>query len=352
MDPLGKSFLSLSRRQVLSGTAALAAAGVTTPSFGAGGEFVSTVFGGVYEREYRKAFVTPFASANGSDIQLKLGSSSEWLTNAKVNRRNPEIDMLLLPFPDSIRMTMEGLSIPLTADEIPNINDVNPLFYDIYKKTGVAVSGVGYGIAYRHDLVPSPITDWEDLWDPRLAGRVAIPEIGVFGSWEFLVQTAKLAGGSEQNLEPAFKKLKALKPNLKQFVKSGADVVNLLGSGEAWVCPMQTNISPYAVIDAGKPVTFFYPKSGAMAGAASLHIVKNSKSIDLCKKFINFALSKDAQEAFSRGVVALPTNAKAEVDARTAGRIPKPELLHLIDWEKIVPQMSDLAEKWNQSIGF
>src|SRR3984957_6706749 len=143
MGPLGKSFSSLSRRQVLSGTAALGATGVvTTQSFGAD-RFVSTIFVGVYEREYRKAFVTPFTSANGSDIQLKLGSSSEWLTNAKVNRRNPEIDMLLLPFPDSIRATMEGLSIPLTADEIPNINDVNPLFYDIYKKTGVAVSGVG-----------------------------------------------------------------------------------------------------------------------------------------------------------------------------------------------------------------
>ena len=85
-----------------------------------------------------------------------------------------------------------------------------------------------------------------------------------------------------------------------------------------------------------------------MAGLASLHIVKNSKSIDLCKKFINFALSKEAQENFSRGVVALPTNSKAEVDARTAGRIPKTELLHIVDWEKIVPQMPDLAEKWNR----
>jgi putative spermidine/putrescine transport system substrate-binding protein len=350
MGPFEKS--SLSRRRLLKGTAALAASGFAAPAFAETGGFVSTVFGGVYEREYRKAFVTPFASADGVDVRLKLGSSSEWLTNAKVNRRNPEIDMLLLPFPDSIRMTVEGLSIPLSADDIPNIKDVNPLFYETYKRTGVAVSAVGYGIAYRHDLVPSPITDWEDIWDPRLAGKVAIPEIGVFGSWEFLVQTAKLAGGSEQNLEPAFKKLKELKPNLKQFIKSGADVVNLLGSGEAWVCPMQTNISPYAVIDAGKPVTFFYPKSGAMAGAASLHIVKNSKSIELCKKFINFALAKEAQENFSRGVVALPTSTKAEIDSRIAARIPKPEQLHLVDWEKIVPQMTSLTEKWNQAIGF
>ena len=352
MDPLGKSFPELSRRHLLGGGAALIAAGVAKPSFAESGGFVSTIFGGIYEREYRKNFVTPFTAASGIDVQLKLGSSGEWLTNAKVNRRNPEIDMLLLPFPDSIRATTEGLSIPLTVDDIPNIKDVNPLFYDTYRRTGVAISAVGYGIAYRHDLVPQPITDWEDLWDPRLAGKVAIPEIGVFGSWEFLVQTAKLAGGSEQNLEPAFAKLKALKPNLKQFVKSGSDVVNLLGSGEAWVCPMQTNISPYAVIDAGKPVTFFYPKSGAMAGAASLHIVKNSRAIEQCKKFINFALTKEAQEGFSRGVVALPTSTKAEVDPRTAARIPSRDQLHLVDWEKIVPRMSDLAEKWNQAVGF
>jgi len=329
----------------------LAVTSIADPSFAAEG-FVSTIFGGVYEREYRKHFVAPFARATGIDPQLKLGSSGEWLTNAKMNRRNPEIDMLLLPFPDSVRATMEGLSIPLTVDEIPNLKDVSPLFFDAYKKTGVAISTVGYGIAYRHDLVPKPITDWEDIWDPRLAGKVAIPEIGVFGSWEFLVQTAKLAGGSEQDLGPAFTKLKALKPNIKQFVKSGADVVNLLGSGEAWVCPMQTNISPYALIDAGKPVTFFYPKSGAMAGAASLHIVKNSKAAEQCKKFINFALSKEAQEGFCNGVIALPTNTKAEVDPRLAARVPTRDQLHLVDWEKIVPQMTDLAEKWNQAVGF
>jgi putative spermidine/putrescine transport system substrate-binding protein len=343
---------TLSRRQLLGGSAAMIAAGLSKRAFAQSGGFVSTVFGGVYETEYRKHFVAPFTAATGIDVQLKLGSSGEWLTNAKVNRRNPEIDMLLLPFPDSIRATMEQLSIPLSADDIPNIKDVNPLFYDPYKRTGVGVSCVGYGIAYRHDLVPKPITDWEDCWDPRLAGKVAIPEIGVFGSWEFLVQTAKLAGGSEDNLEPAFAKLKALKPNIKQFVKSGADVVSLLGSGEAWVCPMQTNISPYALIDAGKPVTFFYPKSGAMAGLASLHIVKNSKNIEQCKKFINFALAKDAQEGFCNSVIALPTNAKASVDPKVAVRVPTRDQLHLVDWEKIIPQMNNLTEKWDRAVGF
>src|ERR1700744_6270568 len=143
MGPFGKS--SLSRRQLLGGTAALAVTELARPAFGDSSGFVSTGFGGVYEREYRKAFVTPFTGTSGADVQLKLGSSSEWLTNAKVNRRNPEIDMLLLPFPDSIRMTMEGLSIPLNANEIPNLKDVNPLFFDAYKQTGVAISLVGYG---------------------------------------------------------------------------------------------------------------------------------------------------------------------------------------------------------------
>jgi len=352
MTRVGKSLPNLSRRQLLAGSAGLIAAGLAKPSFAADSGFVTTVFGGVYEREYRKHFVQPFTAATGIDVNLKLGSSGEWLTNAKVNRRNPEIDMLLLPFPDSIRATIENLSIPLSADDIPNLKDVPPPYFDAYKRTGVAISLVGYGIAYRNDLVQKPINDYEDLWDPSLAGKVAIPEIGVFGSWEFLVQTAKLAGGSEDNLEPAFAKLKALKPNIKQFVKSGADVVSLLGSGEAWVCPMQTNISPYALIDAGKPVTFFFPKSGAMAGAASLHIVKNSKSVEQCKKFINFALSKEAQEGFCNGVVALPTNSKAEVDPKIAARVPKRDQLHLVDWAKIVPQTSELTEKWNEAVGF
>src|ERR1700721_3857998 len=105
MDPFGKSLLS--RRLVLGGTAALVTTGLPRPSFADSNGFVSTIFGGVYEREYRKAFVTPFTNANSADVQLKLGSSSEWLTNGTVSRGNPKIELMPMPSPGHLRILLE-----------------------------------------------------------------------------------------------------------------------------------------------------------------------------------------------------------------------------------------------------
>ena len=344
----------VSRRGFLTGAAALSISiGLGERAASAkNSEFVSTVFGGIWEREYRKNIVEPFEKATGDTVLLKEGLSSAWLTNAVVNRSAPEIDLLMLPYPDSVRATMQNLAMPLTRSDIPNLKDVAPIWYDQYNGTGVALDYVGYGIAYRKDLVPVAPKSWKDLWNPAYKGKVIIPEIGGWGSWELLVVAARLNGGSEDNMAPAFKALHALRPNLKQFFKSGADIANLLGSGEAWVCAMTTNIPAYGLIDAGKPVEFIFPTEGAMVGAASYHIAKNTQHADACKKFINFALSKERQEAFCNGVIAGPTNVKAKMNARTSARIPPRDKLQLFSWAKIIPQMTALTDHWNQEVAF
>src|SRR5262245_14386751 len=94
------------RRFVATGSAATLTIGLTGPGNAASGEFVSTVFGGAYEKAYRKHVIEPFEQQTGIKVLTKLGLSSEWLTNAMVNRNAPEIDLLLLPYPDNIRATI------------------------------------------------------------------------------------------------------------------------------------------------------------------------------------------------------------------------------------------------------
>src|SRR5258707_594891 len=90
----------LTRRDFVKATAgATLSIGVMDGSRAASNSLVSTVFGGAYEREYRKAILDPFERETGIKVVAKLGMTSEWLTNALVNRRRPEIDLLLLPYP-------------------------------------------------------------------------------------------------------------------------------------------------------------------------------------------------------------------------------------------------------------
>jgi len=355
-----QSLSNPSRRQVLGlgalgivgiafGTgSARAAAPASTPS----GSLVSTVFGGLYEQAYRKAIVEPFQKATGSQVLLKLGMSSEWLTNAMVNRDSPEIDLMLLPYPDNVKAVASGLAMPLTQADIPNLKDIDAHWTTQFKGMGVALDYVGYGIAYREDLVPKAPKTWSDLWDPAYKGKVIVPNIGSWGSWEMLVTAARLNGGSESNMAPAFEQMKKLKPNVRQFFSSGVDITQLLGSGDAWVCGMTTNIPPYGLIDAGKPVKFIYPSDGAMAGVASYHIANKSKNAALCKAFINFALSPEAQSAFCAAVIAGPVNNKATLTDKIRQRVPARDKLSTFDWFKILPQMQDLTDQWNQEVAF
>jgi putative spermidine/putrescine transport system substrate-binding protein len=344
---------SLTRRDfVKSAAGATLSLAVVAPTRAAAGSLVSTVFGGTYEREYRKAVLDPFERETGIKVLAKLGVTSEWVTNALVNRRHPEIDVLLLPYPDNIKVAAEGIAMPLTVQDIPNMKDVDPIWYDQFHGMGVALDYVGYGIAYREDLVPKPPTAWKDLWDPAFKNKVTIPDIGSWGSWEMLVVAARLNGGGEDNMAPAFPALQKLKPNVRQFFKSGAELAQLLDSGEAWVCGMTTNIAPYGLIDAGKPVKFIYPTDGAMAGVASYHIAKNSPNADLCKTFINFALSPPVQSAFCAGVIAGPVNRNATVTEKIKQRVPPLDQLRVFDWFKILPQMQALADRWNQEVAF
>ncbi|MBV8510825.1 MAG: extracellular solute-binding protein, partial [Xanthobacteraceae bacterium] len=238
MKPASELGNQTRRDFVKSAAGATLSLAVVAPTRAAAGSLVSTVFGGTYEREYRKAVLDPFERETGIKVLAKLGVTSEWVTNALVNRRHPEIDVLLLPYPDNIKVAAEGIAMPLTVQDIPNMKDVDPVWYDQFHGMGVALDYVGYGIAYREDLVPKPPIASKDLWDPAFKNKVTIPDIGSWGSWEMLVVAARLNGGGEDNMAPAFPALQKLKPNVRQFFKSGAELAQLLDSGEAWVCGM------------------------------------------------------------------------------------------------------------------
>lgn len=258
--------------------------------------------------------------------------------------------MLMLPYPDSIKAIMADIGIELTSEDIPNIANIAPIWWEQYKKRGVGLDYASYGIAYRTDLVDALITKWEDLFRPELAGKISIPDIGTWRSWEMLVMLAKLRGGSEENLEPAFEALAELKPNIRRFFTSSTDAMSMLDAGEVVAVGMTTNIPPYALIDAGKPVEFVFPEEGAMVGMVPFHIAEGASNPEPCKQFINHAISLEAQQAFCNAVIAGPVRPDATLTGKAAERVPALDQLTLFDWFGIVPQMPMLTDRWNYEV--
>jgi putative spermidine/putrescine transport system substrate-binding protein len=344
------SAAKLTRRAVVGGGGASLVAGLVSPLFAQGNTMVSTALGGVFEREFRKAVVEPFSKETGVEVKIKLGSPGEWLTNALVNRRRPEIDLLFLPYPENIRAVMEELCEPLTENDIPNLRNVHPVLLQQFKGFGAGMDYVANGIAYRTDMVDRPPKSWKDLWEPAYKGKLIIPDINAVGIWEMLVISARLGGGDEGNMDPAFKGIRALKPNVRKFYKSSVDLQQLLEAGEAGVAAVTPSNRGYDMVDSGKPIKFLIPTEGASVGMVSFHVAKNSPNADICKKFINFALSKKPQEDFGNGMNAGPTTSYAVLNDKAKSRVPPIDSMLLFDWFKLVPQMGALADRWNREI--
>jgi putative spermidine/putrescine transport system substrate-binding protein len=70
------------------------------------------------------------------------------------------------------------------------------------------------GLTYNPEKIKTPPTSWRDLWKPEFKGRVGITTLNSTLGTGWLVEVAKMYGGSESNVEPGFKAINELKPNL------------------------------------------------------------------------------------------------------------------------------------------
>jgi putative spermidine/putrescine transport system substrate-binding protein len=340
----------LTRRRMLTGSATLSLGlGIAGASEAQTKTLVSTIFGGKFEDEYRKAIVTPFAEKEGIQVTLKYGDASEWLTSALVNRDHPEIDLLWLAYPQSVQAIADDLCKELTVEEIPNLKDVEPAWYDGFKRCGVGLDYASFGIGYRTDLVKAAPTSWADLWNPEYRGKIALPDITASGGYETLVMSAVAHGGSETNIEPGFTALKTLRPSVRKFYKSNPEATQLLQRGEVAVAAWFDGRT-WGLADTGVKATWIVPKEGAPAAMVSYHIPTNTRDPALCQRFINFAVSRQAQEAFCNAMQYGPVNRTAVLTGKAKERVPPLSSLKIIDWFAVLPHLGDWQDRWNKEV--
>lgn len=346
---MGKT--TLNRRGLLAaGTAAGALIGAPAIVRAQTKTLVTTGYGGLHEKWFRTAVIEPFEKKTGAKIQFKYGAAGEWLTSSIANKDEPEIDVPMLSLPVAMRaITIDGIFLDLDPAKIPNAADVDPMFFDLYRRRAVGFNYGDFGICYRADKVTPAPASWKDLWNPAHAGKLLLPDITAGAVLEVIVIAALVNGGSETNLEPGWAALKQLKPNVLRFFKNNTEPVGLFERAEAQIGAW-FSARTYAIKDSGVPMDYAIPREGAPVGVLSFHIARNTKVRDLAYEFVNFALSKQAQESFANGVEYGPCNAKAELTGRAKERVPKASQLMRIDWPKLQPQIPAMQQRWQREI--
>ena len=343
---------SVKRRTFLAtGLAAAAVTGFPAIVRAQSKTIVSTGFGGIYEQRYRKNVLDPFEKKTGAKFVFKFGSPDEWLSNAVINKDDPEIDLPFLGLPTSIKaIKTEGVFLDLTPAMIPNLADVDPAFYDFFDKRAVGFNYVDAGIAYRKDMMTgAPPEGWKDLWDPRFKGQIILPEPSGGFFYEIVLIAALLNGGSAQNLEPAYAALQRLKPNIARWYKSPNEVGTSLERKEAAVA-LSGSFRTYALKDAGLPVEYVFPKDGSPVGILSYHVPVKARNRDLLLEFINFALSVEPQTGFGNDMQSGVCNRKVVLKPEVAARVAPQSSLLRLDWKTIEPKMGEIVERMQRDV--
>jgi putative spermidine/putrescine transport system substrate-binding protein len=320
-------------------------------------EVVFAGYGGTIEQFMRNDIIPAFQKKTGIKVTMVVGTA---FTNyAKVNssRNHPNIDIYWSNELTHVAGKQHGLYEQLDTKIVTHLPDI----YDVAKDPdGIGVGSyiLATGIAYntkalRDAGIPAP-TSWNDLWNPKLKGKVAFYSFSVAYSQDMVALMTRQAGGTEKDVRPGIDKIKTLRQsgNLTQFASSTAELDNALVQGQAWMA-VNGSARAYILKQQGAPIDFAYPKEGAGYFTNYFDIVKNAPHPKAAQVFVDYLISPEAQLLIAKGTVAAPVNKKVEIPESLKGQIPSQEQIqHMvrIDRVEMNKQLDQWAAMWDREI--
>lgn len=315
-------------------------------------KLVFATFTGSWEEAHRDVLVPAFRKATGQDVLLDAMLSVDQIAKVMAARNNPPIDLMLHDPGPALTAIEQGLVEPFPVAQSTNYRDLIPEAQD---PMGPAMFFQVVGLTYNPEKVKTPPTSWADLWKPDYKGRVGITNLNSTLGTGWLVEIARMHGGSEANVDPGFKALEALKPNLAAVAANPGALASLFQQGQIDISP--GNFNAIQILKArGVPVEFVAPKEGAIAFKTTVHIVKNSPNKELAAKLIDTALSPAVQtRLMQEPYLVVPTNSQVKMDGEIARVLAKDQAemkrkFVFQDWKQINEQRASWIDRFNRDI--
>jgi putative spermidine/putrescine transport system substrate-binding protein len=309
-------------------------------------EVTVMTYSGVWGDSFKTNIADPFTKKTGIKVNMvTMLTARDGMTKLMAQKENPQIDVWTADNATHALAAERGLLAALSEKTIPNLK--------FSKHKGTETSAVWYtfipGIYYRSDKVPFALKTWEDLWDSRLKGKVAVPET-VYSSARFMVVVSLLNGGSEKNMDPGFAKLAALKPNIGMFYRTDAESIKFLESGEATVCAMGLLPNVYKLLGKDSVYRFVVPQKPQLVILNNTALIKG-RDPKLGSELIDYMLSIQAQEAHCSAIGLIPVNKNASVPEKLKSIIPPNfDNLYSIDFDVVNQGIGGWTERFNKDI--
>jgi len=237
-----------------------------------------------------------FERATGTKVAVVQKATGEMLAQVKAERANPKGDVWWAGPGDAyLQASEDGLLESYTS---PNVKDLQDWAQRITAVSQGRVSGVYGGIlslGYNTELqakkkLPVPKC-WKDLLDPAYKNEVMLGNPNSSGTAYLMLASLVQVFGEDD----AFKYMKALNANVSSYARSGIGPMTAVKQGEIYVGSTVLHGVINEIV-AGFPVRPVLPCEGVGYEIGSMAIIKGARNLDNAKKFVDWALTADAQK--------------------------------------------------------
>ncbi len=346
--------MSMNRRELMVSALALSAAqAFPSLTHAQTRRLVVNCLTGSWEVAFRDAAVPVFRrDNNNAEIALEPMIGFDQVAKVSAARSNPPLDVMMLDPGPSLTAAAQDLIVPFPAENSKHFADIHPA---AKSGLGVAPCFQVIGIAYNPERVKTPPTSWADMWKPEYKGRVGITSMNATLGTAFMVEVARMRGGSEANIDEAFKALAELKPNIGAVAANPSQAAALFQQGQIDIAPAIFNeIQLLKARDVA--VEIVLPKERGVGYTSTMHIVKNSPHPELAFKYIEACMSPEVQSKLvAAPYMVVPTNGKVKMTGEVAkllGNSPEELNKRLVvqDWKTINQNRTAWIERFNREI--
>jgi putative spermidine/putrescine transport system substrate-binding protein len=339
------------RRQFLAGALALGGAPLFPRVAHAKDTLVVATFPGTWSEVHRDILAPYFRKRTNADVTQSVILATDQISKLQAARGQAPFDVSILdegPLLDGIKL---GLFDKYPVAKSKHFGDLLPPFRNEW---GPCISLQVIGLAYNPKKVKAPPTSWDDLWRPEYKGRVGLTALNSSLGMAFMVELARLKGGGEANLEPAFQALKTLLPNVGAISANLGAHAALIQQGEVDVAVHNFNFIQ-TLRGKGVEVEWVKPSTGAPAWRTSMHLVKGAQRPDLAFEYIDGHIAPEVQAEMEKAPhFVIPTNRKVALSGAVVEKVAKShdDLGKLVfhDWAKINEGRAAAMERFNREI--
>lgn len=312
-----------------------------------GDELVIGIWGGAQEKIVKQFVEKPLVEKFGCKVSYVLGGTPERRARAYAERGRPSFDVLYLNIFESRQAVADGVTQAPTAAVLQFAH-----LYDTAKIGGYGVAYNPVSIVYDKRKASKPITSWKDIWNPEWKGRIAWPSYPGAEGTAALLMAAKIFGGSESDIDIAFKKIRELKP----FAAIQNSQDNLFQMFDQGVCDLSIEFGSFtrAYAETRNPnIAIASPVEGQAIAMNVACITVGTKNQQLAEEWINLHLSEPCMLAYAKEIYYSPTVSNLTIPPELASKLTTgEEAKKLVDfnWDLVIKNQPQWTSRFNREI--